>query len=127
MEHPLALDVDPGDQDLAAESLVALKTKLVEEKSMWEKAQAENETLTCAVDDLKKSPDRFVAQIHDLEEKIKHLNNKVLDGLTELRAQELDLERTTKANEDYKNQSSQLTKKLESKFPISFVAWVLCF
>jgi chromosome segregation ATPase len=127
MEHLLALGVEPGDQDLVAESLVALKTELAEEKSMWEKAQAENETLACAVDDLKKSPDRFIAQIHDLEEKIKHLNNKVLDGLTELHAQELDLERTTKANEDYKNQSSQLTKKLESKFPISFAAWVLCF
>jgi chromosome segregation ATPase len=122
MEHPLALGVEPGDQDLAAESLVALKTELAEEKSMWEKAQAENETLACVVDDLKKSSNRFVAQIHDLEEKIKHLNNKVLDGLTELRAQELDLERTTKGNEDYKNQSSQLTKKLESKFPISFAA-----
>jgi t-SNARE complex subunit (syntaxin) len=71
-----------------------MKIELVEEKVMREKAQCENETLAHAVDDLKKSADGFVAQIPDLEEKIK---------LTELRAQELNLEWTTKAKEDYKN------------------------
>jgi predicted nucleic acid-binding Zn-ribbon protein len=58
------------------------------------------------VEDLKKSVDRFTAQIPDLEEKIKHLDNKVLDGLTELRTKELNLERTTKVNRDYKSQNS---------------------
>jgi hypothetical protein len=36
----------------------------------------------------------------------------VLDGLNELRAGELSLEQTTKANEDYKSQNAHLTKKL---------------
>jgi hypothetical protein len=58
------------------------------------------------VEDLKKSVDRFTAQILDLEEKIKHLDNKVLDGLTELHTKELNLERTTKVNKDYKSQNS---------------------
>jgi chromosome segregation ATPase len=94
-----------------------LKTELAEEKATWEKAQAENETLAPAVDDLKRSMDRFATQIPNLEEKIKHLNNKILDGLTELRAQELNLEQSTKAKEDYKNQDTQLTRKVESKLP----------
>jgi hypothetical protein len=46
----------------------------------------------------------------------------VVDGLNEIRARELDLERTTKANDNYTKQNAQLTKKLESKFPWSFKA-----
>jgi hypothetical protein len=69
MEQLLALSVKPGDQDSAAKSLVALKTKLAEEKDAREKVQSENETLARVVDDLKKSADRFAAQIPDLEEK----------------------------------------------------------
>jgi hypothetical protein len=38
-----------------------------------------------------------------------------MDELNEVRAQELCLERTTQANNDYKKQNAQLTKKLESK------------
>jgi chromosome segregation ATPase len=68
------------------------------------------------VEDLKKSVDRFVAQISDSEEKIKHLDNKVLDRRTELRAKEWNLERTTKANKDYKIQNSRLTKNLEDLY-----------
>jgi cell shape-determining protein MreC len=67
------------------------------------------------VKDLKISADRFVAQIPTLEDKVKHLKNKVVDGLNEVRAQELCLEHTTRANKDYKKQNAQLTKKLESK------------
>jgi hypothetical protein len=48
---------------------------------------------------------------------VKHLDNNVLDGLIKLRAKELNLERTTKANEDYKSQNARLTKELESKLP----------
>jgi predicted nucleic acid-binding Zn-ribbon protein len=76
------------------------------------------------VKDLKKMADRFAAQISDLEEKMKHLDNKFLDGLTEFHAKESNLERTTKANEDYKSKNNRLTKKLESKSPISFASWV---
>jgi hypothetical protein len=41
-------------------------------------------------------------------------------GLNEIRAKELDLERTTMAKDDYKKKNSKLTKKLESKFLWSF-------
>jgi hypothetical protein len=44
------------------------------------------------VKDLKKMADRFAAQISDLEEKMKHLDNKFLDGLTEFHAKESNLE-----------------------------------
>jgi predicted nucleic acid-binding Zn-ribbon protein len=78
--------------------------------------------VTRAVKDLKISTDKFAAQIPNLEEKVKHLENKVVDGLNEVRARELCLEGTTKANDDYQKQNAQLTKKLESKFPLSFKA-----
>jgi hypothetical protein len=78
--------------------------------------------LTRAVKDLKIYADKFAAQIPILDEKVKHLENKVVDGLNEVRARELCLERTTKANDDYQKQNAQLTKKLESKFPWSFKA-----
>jgi hypothetical protein len=42
--------------------------------------------------------DKLAAQIPALEEKI-------MDGLNELCAKELSLERTSKANEDYKSQN----------------------
>jgi hypothetical protein len=64
--------------------------------------------LARAVKDLKISTDRFTTQIPTLED-------KVVDGVNEVRSQELCLERTTRANEDYKKQNAQLTKKLESK------------
>jgi chromosome segregation ATPase len=121
MEKLVALDVEPGDHDSTAKSLTALKTELAEEKAAQEKAQAEAETLARAVEGLKTLADRFTSQIPNLEDKIKHLDNKVLDGLIELCAKELNLERTTKPNEDYKSQNSRLTKKLDSKFHISFV------
>jgi hypothetical protein len=41
----------------------------------------------------------------------------VVEGLNEVRARELYLERSTRANDDYQKQIAQLTKKLESKFP----------
>jgi hypothetical protein len=42
--------------------------------------------------------------------------------MNEVRAKKLNLERTTKANENHKKQNAQLTKKLESKSPWSFKA-----
>jgi hypothetical protein len=51
---------------------------------------------------LKISADKFATQILTLEDKVKYLKNKVVDGLNEVRAQELCLEHTTRANEDYK-------------------------
>jgi hypothetical protein len=65
---------------------------------------------------LKISADKFAAQIPTLGDKVKHLENRVVDGLNEVRDRELYLERTTAANDDYQKQNTQLTKKLESKF-----------
>jgi hypothetical protein len=58
--------------------------------------------LTRVGKDLKILADKFAAQIPTLEDKVKYLKNKVVDGLNEVRAQELFLERTTQANDDYK-------------------------
>jgi hypothetical protein len=71
---------------------------------------------------LKIFADKFAAQIPYLEEKVKHLEDKVIDGLNEIRAKELYLERMTKANDDCQKQNAQLTKNLESKFLWSFKA-----
>jgi uncharacterized coiled-coil protein SlyX len=90
----------------------------VEEKAAQERTQAEIETLARVIEDLKKTTDKFAAQIPILEEKVKHLDNKVLDKLTEARAKELSLEGVAKANEDYKSENVRLTKKLESKLSL---------
>jgi hypothetical protein len=71
--------------------------------------------LSRAVKDLKIFAVRFATQIPILEDKVKHLENKVVDGLNEVWARELCLECSTRANDDYQKQISQLTKKLESK------------
>jgi chromosome segregation ATPase len=73
--------------------------------------------LSRAIRDLKISADRFATQIPTLEDKVKHLEDKVVDGLKEVRAWELCLEHTTRANNDYQKRVTQLTKKLESKSP----------
>jgi hypothetical protein len=52
--------------------------------------------LTRAVKDLKIFANMFVAQIVTFEEKIKHLENKVVDELDEVRARVLCLEHITK-------------------------------
>jgi outer membrane murein-binding lipoprotein Lpp len=54
-----------------------------------------------AVRHLKISTDRFASQISTLEDKVKHLENKVVDGLNKVRARELCLECTTQANDYY--------------------------
>jgi hypothetical protein len=58
--------------------------------------------VTWAVKDLKILADRFATQIPTLEVKVKHIENKVVDRLNEVRDRELCLERTTQANDDYK-------------------------
>jgi hypothetical protein len=62
--------------------------------------------LARAVKDLKIFADKFVARIPTPEDQVKHLENKVVDGLNEVRAQKLCLERTTRANDDYKEQNA---------------------
>jgi hypothetical protein len=62
--------------------------------------------------------DKFTAQVTKLEQ-------KVLYGLSELCAKEVSLERTTKANEDYKSKNARLTKKLDSKRLVPFATYGL--
>jgi predicted nucleic acid-binding Zn-ribbon protein len=118
----MALGVIPSDPDLAAKAFADLKAELDKEKAVWEIAWTEVDTLTFAVKDLKISTGKFTTQIPTLEEKVKHLENKVVDVLNEVRARELCLERTTIANDNYKEENTQLTRKLESKFPWPFKA-----
>jgi chromosome segregation ATPase len=112
VEQLIALGIVPGDQDSTTKAFADLKVELEKEKAARDIAQIEIDTLTRAIKDLKIFADNFAAQIPALEEKVKHLENKVIDGLNEVRARELCLERTTKVNDDYKNLNSQLTRKL---------------
>jgi predicted nucleic acid-binding Zn-ribbon protein len=93
-----------------------LKADLEEEKATRLSAQIEAYVLSRAVRDLKMYTDRFAGHIPTLEDQVKNLENKVVDGLNEVRARELCLERTTQDNGDYQKQVTQLTEKLESKF-----------
>jgi predicted nucleic acid-binding Zn-ribbon protein len=113
-------DVDPGEKDLAAKYHASLKSELTDEKAARKEAKDEVQTLARACADLKKMADKFTAQVPELEQ-------KVLDGLTELHAKELSLEQTTKANENYRSRNARLTKKLESKLssPLPHVSCIL--
>jgi hypothetical protein len=111
----MALGVVPSDPDLATKAFADLKTELDKERAALITGQVEIDVLTRAVQDQKISVDRLAAEIPTLEDKVKHLKNKMVDGLNEVGAQELCLECTTRANKDYKKQNAQLTKKLESK------------
>jgi hypothetical protein len=99
MEQLMALGVEPGDKDSAARYLASLKSELADEKAVWKEAKVEVQALARVVVDMKKMTDKFTVQIPELEE-------KVMDGLTELCTKELSLEQTTKANEDYKSQNA---------------------
>jgi phage-related tail protein len=88
----MALGIVPDDLDLAAEAFAELKAELEKEKATRETTQIEVDTLIRAVEDLKISTDKFAAQIPTLEDKVKHLENKVVDELNEVRARELCLE-----------------------------------
>jgi uncharacterized protein YktB (UPF0637 family) len=110
----MALGIIPSDPNLAAKAFAILKAELDKEKAAQEAAQIEVNMLARIVKDLKISADKFTTQIPTLEDQVKHLENNVVDGLNEVRARELCLECTTHANDDYKKQNTQLTKKLES-------------
>jgi chromosome segregation ATPase len=114
-DQHVALGIVPGDLDSAAKAFADLKADLDEEKTAQFAVQVEVYLLTRVVRDLKISADRFANEIPTLEDKVKHLENKVVDGLNQVRARELCLERTTRTNDDFHKQIYQLTKKLESK------------
>jgi hypothetical protein len=111
----MALGIMPGPPDSAAKAFIDLKVDLDEEKAARIIGQIEVDVLSRVVRDLKISADRFASQIPTLEDKVKHLENKVVNGLNKVRARELCLELTTRANDDYQKQIAQLAKKLESK------------
>jgi uncharacterized coiled-coil protein SlyX len=111
----MALGIIPGALDLASKDFVDMKVDLDEEKVARLAAQVEIDVLSQAVKDLTTFTDKFATQIPTLEDKVKHLENKVVDGLNEVRAWELCLECTT-TNDELQMQISQLTEKLESKF-----------
>jgi hypothetical protein len=83
------LGVVPGDPDSATKAFVELKIELDKERAAWITSPVEIDVLTRAVKDLKISANRFTAQIPTVEDKVKHLKNKVVDGLNEVKAREL--------------------------------------
>jgi predicted nucleic acid-binding Zn-ribbon protein len=93
MEQLTIISIDLGDNDSAARYLASLKSELADEKATQKEAKDEVQTLTRVCADLKKTADKFTAQVPKFEQ-------KVLDGRTELHAKELSLEQTTQANED---------------------------
>jgi phage-related tail protein len=111
----MALGIVLSDPDSVPNAFADLNIELDKEKAARKAARIEVDMLARAVKDLKISADKFAAQIPTLEDMVKHLKDKVVDGLNEVRARELCLEHTSRVNEDYKKQNAQLTKKLESK------------
>jgi outer membrane murein-binding lipoprotein Lpp len=77
---------------LETKAFAGLKADLDAKKATRIMAQVKADVLSWAVQDLNISTDRFSTQIPTLEDKVKHLENKVLDGLNEIRAWELCLE-----------------------------------
>jgi outer membrane murein-binding lipoprotein Lpp len=96
----MALGIIPGALDSASKDFVDMKVDLDEEKVARLAAQVEIDVLSQAVKDLTTFTDKFATQIPTLEDKVKHLENKVVDGLNEVRAWELCLECTT-ANDEF--------------------------
>jgi hypothetical protein len=97
----LALGVIPSAPGSEAQALAHLKEDRDEEKAAQVTAQVEADVLSCVVHDLKIYADRFTTQIPMLEDKVKHLEDKVVEGVKEVRARELRLECTTQANDNY--------------------------
>jgi chromosome segregation ATPase len=116
----MTLGIVPGDSDSATKAFADLKTELDKEKTAWKAAQIKVDMLTWAVKVWKILADKFAAQVPTLEDKVKHLENKVVDGLNEVRAWELCLKHNSWANDDFKKQNTHLTRKRESEFPWSF-------
>jgi chromosome segregation ATPase len=68
---------------MVAKAFADLKADLDEEKVARLTAQVEVDVLSRAIKDLKISADRFATQIPTLEDKVKHLEDKMEDGLKE--------------------------------------------
>jgi hypothetical protein len=86
----MALGIVPCEPDSAAKAFVYLKTELDMEKAVRIATQIEINVVNCAVKELNIYADRLTTQIPTLEDKVKHLENKVVDGLNEVRAREIN-------------------------------------
>jgi peptidoglycan hydrolase CwlO-like protein len=75
---------------------------LAEEKLAREKAQANTNTLSQAVEELKETANQLAAHVPSLETQVKNLNDKIAELNVEFRARELGLERTT-AKDDFQH------------------------
>jgi hypothetical protein len=102
----MALGIIPSAPDSVSKAFVDPKANLNEEKTARLMAQIEVDVLSRVVKDLKISADKFTTQIPTLEDKVKQLENMLVDRLNEVRALELCLERTTRENDDYQKQIS---------------------
>jgi hypothetical protein len=80
-----ALGDIPGAPSSEAKSFADLKVDLDEEKAARVIAQVEADVLSLVVRNMKVSVDRFASQIPTLEDKVKHLEDKVVEGLKEVR------------------------------------------
>jgi hypothetical protein len=74
----MALGIIPGDPGLEAIAFADLKADLDEEKATRVAAYIEAGMLSWAVQDLRISADRFATQIPTPEDKVKHLEDKVV-------------------------------------------------
>jgi hypothetical protein len=81
----LALGVTPGSPASKTQALASLKADPNRKKASRVLAQVEADILSWAVCDLKVSADSFTTQIPILEDKVKHLEDKVVEGLKEVR------------------------------------------
>jgi hypothetical protein len=82
----MALGVILGAPGSESKAFTDLKVDLDEEIAARVTAQIEADVLSWAVRDLKISANRFATQIPTLEDKVKHLEDKVVEGLNEVRA-----------------------------------------
>jgi archaellum component FlaC len=89
MDQLMALGIVPGDPDSVTKAFADLKTELDNEKAARKEAQFEVDTLARAVKDMKILADNFAAQIPTFEDKVKYLEDKVVDGINEVKTWEL--------------------------------------
>jgi hypothetical protein len=86
IDQLLALGVIPCALGSEAKAPADLKADLDEEKAARVAAQVEADVLSRAVRDLKVSANRFASQIPTLDDKVKHLEDRVVERPKEVKA-----------------------------------------
>jgi hypothetical protein len=97
----LDLGVTPGAPGSEAMTLANPKAAPDEEETTRVMAQVQADVLSRSLHDRKVSANRFASKIPTLEDRVKNLEDKVVEGLKELRARLLYLEPTTLINDNY--------------------------